>query len=211
MQYVAIIGVILFTVIIFVIAYWWTEKERKALNSAWSAFAGEQNWTVTSGENSSTPTMQGIYRDYFITAGTDSIPVGESSSDYTVLTLKLNKSLKGNFRITGREYSKTINSLQGIKEIDIGDRNFSNNYVISGSVDEWSAKKIITDEIKEKLEKARSSEGKLFTGSGIGELSAEEDTILYRIPGYVSDRNLLKANVDVLAEIAGNCEGMMGE
>lgn len=209
MQYIAIIGVVLFTVIILVIAFWWTDKEQKALNAAWSAFAGEQNWTVTSGENSSTPAMQGTYGDYFITAGTDSISVGESSYDYTVLKLKLNKLLKGNFRITGREYSKTINSLQGIKEIDIGDKNFSNNYVISGTVDEWSAKKIVTDEIKDKLEKGRSTAGKLFTGSGIGELSAEEDTILYRIPGYVSDRNLLKANIDVLTEIARNCEEMM--
>lgn len=197
-------------VIAFIVGYLvLDDKKRNKSKMMWIEFAGDEGLTMLSEVNSRYPSFEGSFQGYPVDARVNIESNGDDTYYYSLFTLTCRKPLKGFLQISSRISSRLVNTLSGQRDIPISDRQFSNNYVVSGDLDEATVEEILSPEIKNGFERTRSDVDKMFTGGGIGQLVAKGETITFKVRNIVSDKKIMRSCLELLVNLAKKCETTM--
>ena len=96
----------------------------------------------------------------------------------------------------------------GFLNVKLGDAYFDGNYGFRGDLDPAVVERIMSPEVRVKIDGARTS--RAFTGQGIPSLWARGNSIAYEAPGYVVQKDKLRAHLDAFVALSRACEQELG-
>lgn len=181
---------------------WNSDRRMRRQRSTWLELATELGWTETLTQNHERA-IQGNFEGFQVRAHYGRV----GRYDSTWLTLDLNRPLRGELTIAGKETTWGM----GFLDVSLGDQYFDDNYGFKGSLDGETIQRIFSTEMRARLDRTRSEPARLLTGQGIPLIEVSGTQIVYRVAGRLADKQKFRDHLEALTTLARQCELYLAE
>ena len=196
---IAILGTIFF--------YYRAYKKRKSVDKVWQSLAQQLNYKFYPRENSDKfPRIEGTHKNRFFAIEGFTVPAvmggGRGTVSYTRITYPdITKSTPKTEIHRKYVVNKFITSdLTDSFAYSLNDMEFEKNYIVKVR-ESKNISQIIDQNIREKLIKLKRE---FFVNGGI--IKIGENKIVYEHLSIITDKSYILSVIDLLSEIADNCE-----
>lgn len=177
-------------------------------SEVWKQLSGEINADLVEGGFWKGSRVEARHNNWTIYLDTYTVSTGKSSVTYTRMRAPFVDSSRFYFKIYRSGLFSELGKTFGMQDIEIGDQEFDDNYVIKGNSEEKVVQLFSNQKIRELIERQpkvrleiKKSEGML--GPTFGE---NEGELYFLVAGVIKDIDLLKSLFELFSEVLEELE-----